>query len=408
MHFVIMKVKRRKLAKTHESEGVKMKKLIVYILALAMLLCLTACTADVPAETQPTSQPSIETPSSEPTEPEASTAPTETAPQPTETAPQPTQTTPGPTETVPSHIHDFTSTLTMATCTEPCYSTYTCECGYSYQFERFGPTHTWSTWEYTGGGPCATPGYYRRKCSTCGKIERQALFGDHSYNADRVCTACGVKRNDGMSYSKNAAGTHYALIGVGSCKDTRVVIPPIHEGYTVNEIGQKAFADYTTAVVAVIPDSVTVIGNGAFEGCTNLVAVTIPDSVTSIGGGVFWRCTSLTDVHLPSGITEIPATMFWNCTSLQEITIPEGVTRIQLMAFDGCTALRSISLPSTLTEIGLEAFALCVNLEEIHFAGTKAQWEAVRKGITSDGEREWDAMTGDYTVYCTDGEIKKS
>ena len=48
------------------------------------------------------------------------------------------------------------------------------------------------------------------------------------------------------------------------------------------------------------------------------------------------------------------------------------------------------------------AFLGCCNLEKIHYGGTMDQWEIVFKGL------QWSDYAGEYTVDCTDGEIKKT
>ena len=66
-----------------------------------------------------------------------------------------------------------------------------------------------------------------------------------------------------------------------------------------------------------------------------------------------------------------------------------------------CKSLTSIAIPSAVSEIGMGAFANCTSLTDIQFAGTKEAWQAVKKG------EDWDSETGDYTVTCTNGTIKK-
>jgi len=53
------------------------------------------------------------------------------------------------------------------------------------------------------------------------------------------------------------------------------------------------------------------------------------------------------------------------------------------------------------TSIGNWAFTYCTGLTEIHYGGTKAQWNAIGKGV------DWNDGTGSYTVYCTDGDISE-
>ena len=46
-------------------------------------------------------------------------------------------------------------------------------------------------------------------------------------------------------------------------------------------------------------------------------------------------------------------------------------------------------------------FADCTSLKEIHFNGTKEEWNKIEK------DKYWDKNTGEYTIYCSDGNIKK-
>ena len=137
-------------------------------------------------------------------------------------------------------------------------------------------------------------------------------------------------------------------------------------------------AKSTDITSCIINEKCKVIGDGTFRGCSGLTSVTIPDSVTSIGYYAFCWCRGLTSV-----------------------TIPNSVTSIGVGAFHGCSGLTSVTIPNSVTSIGFDAFEYCSGLKEIHFNGTKSQWEAISKSL------DWNNSTGDYTVYCTDGSISK-
>ena len=62
----------------------------------------------------------------------------------------------------------------------------------------------------------------------------------------------------------------YIVVGIGTCKDTDLVIPSIYRGKPVTSIGDSAFYGCTGLTSVTIPDSVTSIGLEAFEGCTGL------------------------------------------------------------------------------------------------------------------------------------------
>ena len=107
--------------------------------------------------------------------------------------------------------------------------------------------------------------------------------------------------------------------------------------------------------------------------------------------------------QLPNTITTIGGWAFINCTSLTSVTIPNTVFSIDTHAFDGCKNLTRLSIPDSVTSIGVTAFGGCSSLTEIRYGGTKEQWNNnVSKGTS------WNNNTGNYVVYCTDGEITKS
>ncbi|MBR0327529.1 MAG: leucine-rich repeat protein, partial [Clostridia bacterium] len=93
---------------------------------------------------------------------------------------------------------------------------------------------------------------------------------------------------------------------------------------------------------------------------------------------------------------------FQDCSGLTEITLPDSVTTIGEAAFLGCKGLKSIRLPGGLAEVPHQLVAYCEKLTSIYFNGTKQRWNSIMN--TSEVH---DYGTGDYTVYCTDGEIKK-
>ena len=53
------------------------------------------------------------------------------------------------------------------------------------------------------------------------------------------------------------------------------------------------------------------------------------------------------------------------------------------------------------TKLGDYAFEDCSSLKSINYNGTKAQWNAISKGSN------WNYSTGNYIIYCTDGNISK-
>jgi len=153
--------------------------------------------------------------------------------------------------------------------------------------------------------------------------------------------------------------------------------------------------------VLVVPDKVTNIKSIDSE---NLKEVTIGKGVKAIGDDAFYGCDSLEVIHMPASMESIGEYAFAQCVSLKSIVIPEGVQTLQDFTFYGCTALEEITLPVSLKRMeryyGVTFYG-CTSLKTIHYAGTKAQWEAVETyGILDDN-------LSAYTIQCKDGNISK-
>ena len=147
--------------------------------------------------------------------------------------------------------------------------------------------------------------------------------------------------------------------------------------------------------------SVVRIGKNAFWGRSGLT-VAIPECVTEIGEAAFIDCKNLLKITIPAGVAVIRNSTFGECDNLICIELPEGLQTVGEHAFTGCFRLSSLRIPRSVTEIGPCAIADCAGLREIVFAGTKAEWDAIKKG------EYWDVETGDYVIRCTDGEIPKN
>ena len=149
-----------------------------------------------------------------------------------------------------------------------------------------------------------------------------------------------------------------------------------------------------------IPENIVKIGDSAFYKCTILMSVTIPESVTSIGREAFHCCNGLTSITIPDSVTSIGEQAFQECRGLKSVIIGNSVKDIGWSAFQSCTGLASVTMGNGVKLIDGYAFYNCLDLTTINFNGTIAQWNSIEKGI------RWDDNTGNYTIHCTDGDLK--
>ena len=247
-----------------------------------------------------------------------------------------------------------------------------------------------------------------------------------------VCSlaACGGHESDetkkpsfslpptqGLEYEL-IGGTEYAVSGIGTATETKIVIPEEYHGLPVTMIQTGAFFGCDELISVTIPDSITEIGQMAFENCTGLMEIVIGDHITNImpvafhntgyyndeqnwengalylenyliqvrqnvagsytikegttciAGSAFNRCMELTEVILPDSLTSIGVNVFSGCSGLTSITIPDSVTSIGYDAFSGCSGLMSITIPDSVTSIGDSAFYGCSGLTSVNIPGS--------------------------------------
>ena len=196
-----------------------------------------------------------------------------------------------------------------------------------------------------------TDGKYCTVCSTVTVEQVEIPVADHSY-ANGACTVCGARKTStGLKMSKNSDGTSYCVTGLGSCKDTDIVIPAYVDGLPVTAIGEDAF-------------------RGA-----KITSVFLPEAVTNIGRSAFAESTVRT-VTLSVGMNGIEEMAFYYCASLEQINLPEGLRYVRYSAFEGCTSLKSLYIPSSVTYMGYDSFVGCRGLT-VYCAATSrpTYWE---------------------------------
>ena len=139
----------------------------------------------------------------------------------------------------------------------------------------------------------------------------------------------------------------------------------IHLPESLRSIDNYAFGDCRGLTELSIPAGVIGIGEGVFYNCYNLTALVLPESLRNIGNQAFSDCRSLTELVLPASLRSIGYRAFDGCRSLTELSIPAGVTGIGQNTFASCSSLRSITIPDSVTSIGFGAFQMCTSLTEV-------------------------------------------
>ncbi len=172
------------------------------------------------------------------------------------------------------HSHDYVkeSDGVAPTCTATGYDIYNCSiCGaFKYNFIP-AVGHTWDDGETVLQATASQKGLKLLTCKTCAETKMELTVVEYSV---------------GLDYEAIKGETEYAVVGIGECVDSEIVIPDEHEGLPVTEIGEKAFYQCKTISSIKLPETVKFIGNKAFSECDLLVDISMPDKV-EIGIDIF-------------------------------------------------------------------------------------------------------------------------
>ncbi len=228
--------------------------------------------------------------------------------------------------------------------------------------------------------------------------EEEKSDGEES-EADKENGDDEAEYSEGLEYELSECKTYYIVSGIGTCADSKIVIPEEHKGVPVKNIGDYAFKECTATSIT-MPDNITTIEEGAFYWCRGLTDIKIPDSVTTIGKGAFYACSYLECVTMGNGVTTIEEAAFSGCIALKNITLSSSLTSIGTGAFYWCSTLTTITIPDGVTRIGENAFALCYDLINIKFSGKTEKWNSLEKGS------EWNKSVPAIVVTCADGEVE--
>ena len=167
--------------------------------------------------------------------------------------------------------------------------------------------------------------------------------------------------------------TELGYTAFGECHQLEKVTLPSG----LKRIGSCAFIACYNLPELTIPATVTTIESNAFTHCDSIETLTLPGGLKKIGDAACSQMGSLSSVTLGKGITRLSPYMFNMCYALTSVTIPEGVTDIGSCAFRYCESLQTLRLPASLKTVG-EAASSGTSIADVYFAGTAAQWNALR------------------------------
>ena len=143
----------------------------------------------------------------------------------------------------------------------------------------------------------------------------------------------------------------------------QIKIITVEDGVT--DIGNSAFAGFTSLESITLPESITAIGSNAFIGCTSIKSINTPEKVRIIGDGAFKDCTQLRNANLTCSVTEIGQYTFKGCSVLNIVTLPQQLKSIGDYAFADCPLLTQIDLPASVSALGEYTFMNCGNIRAL-------------------------------------------
>lgn len=272
-----------------------MKRVISILLALVMLLMFIGCDKDEP-----------QTGGEKTTQAEGGEA---SGPATVETTPGSTDKTPG---TDPSTGTVGTDVTTAVTTT-----------GSQPDAPETGHKHTFGEWASVKDAECTSGASKERVCS-CGYKETVYSSPPGHKIKNNICEVCGAKASENLAFAEENGS--YKLTGIGSCKDTDIVVPDIKDGKPVTKVADNAFEGNRNIKTLTLPEGVVSVGNGSFKECSSLYRVYLPESLNTIGKYAFDSCTDLMSVTVPKNVTAIGSEAFFACYKLIEVCNLSGVS----------------------------------------------------------------------------------
>ncbi len=265
--------------------------------------------------------------------------------------------------------HDFTESVTPATCDTKGYTEFTCkDCGYSYRGRETAASHSFAE-------ALSSDEYEHWRVATCEHTTQKADAAEHVFvGTSNVCEVCGKEITRRLAYELSGDGEYYIVTGKGCIEADVIEIPDTYRGKKVQEIASRAFKDAEITSVA-FGGNIKKIGTEAFAG-TKISAAVLPDGIEELGTRAFAN-TNIVSVTLGASLQKLGYAVFRNCLSLQTVTIGGSLSVLPPYAFEGCSKLESVTCNTKPTEVGAQAFLNCTNLTALDLSAcTKVGFSA--------------------------------
>ena len=172
------------------------------------------------------------------------------------------------------HVHDYYdySVGLAPSCTSMGYSVSACKICGDEKYSLIKSTgHAWDDGKVMQKPTVSQDGITLYTCAVCGETKAEFVKSEFSI---------------GLEYSPINDDSEYAVMGIGECEDSEIIIPDEYNGLPVTEIGEKAFYGCGSIVSIELPDTIKTICDKAFSECELLINVKMPDDV-EIGIDIF-------------------------------------------------------------------------------------------------------------------------
>lgn len=249
--------------------------------------------------------------------------------------------------------------------------------------------HVSSDWIIDEDATTEKEGLKHIECLICGTTTLQSII------------PMRLPESMGLEYTLNSDKNSYSVTGIGTCTDTRIVIPETYDGKPVTVLAKEAFYGNSSIKSVYISDSITTIENIAISKCSSLEYIWIGASVNTLGENLFGMCDALTTfevdksnekyqsidgnlysksgdrlIHYANGKLEdtfvVPSNVkiigyfAFSGSNLVNIVLPEGLTTLDNYAFSSCDLLETVNIPDSVTSFGQYTFMNCKSLKSIN------------------------------------------